>query len=49
MDRINKTHSPTSVCYHSKCPKCGLEYCDYYQSYWGEKPKNPNAFQEVRY
>ena len=47
MDRFNKTHSPTSQCYHSICPKCYLEYCDYAHSYWYSKPKNKDVIQEV--
>lgn len=44
MKRERRTHSPTSLCYHSICPKCGLEWCDYYNAYWGTKPKNKNAY-----
>jgi peptide subunit release factor 1 (eRF1) len=47
MCRFDKTHSPLSRCYHSVCPKCGLDYCDYYQRYWGQRPKNSNAVKRV--
>lgn len=40
MIRLDKTHSPTSRCFHSFCKQCGLEYCDFYHSYWGKKPIN---------
>ena len=43
MDKETKVHSPTSGCLHHICKKCGLEYCSFYRSYWGEKPKNPKA------
>ena len=46
MKRIEHTHSPTSSCYHSICENCNLEYCDFYRSYWGNKPKNPKAIKE---
>jgi len=47
MKRENRTHSPLAVCFHSICPKCGLEFCDYYSAYWGKRPKNPNVYREV--
>ncbi len=47
MERVDRTHSPTPACYHSICPKCKLEYCDYYRSYWVNKPKNKDVLKEV--
>ncbi len=47
MERKERTHSPTSACFHSICPTCKLEFCDYYSSYWCIKPKNKEAFKEV--
>lgn len=47
MAREDKPHSPLVTCYHSTCPNCGLEYCDYNSQYVGEKPKNASAITEV--
>ncbi len=42
MIRVDRTHSPTVICYHSICSECTVEWCDYYGAYC-KKPKNPKA------
>lgn len=48
MIRFNRIHSPTDGCFHSRCEKCGLEYCDFYRVYWGNKPKNKDVIRHVK-
>lgn len=39
MEEVSKFHSPTSSHIHFVCPKCKLEFCKYYDTWWGYQPK----------